>query len=130
MLTREDVESYLLRAELTYEEVGEGMWVAPLDDEGGARLVVHFSPPVLVFRLKVLDIPQDQEKCAGLYKRLLELNATDLVHAAYALEESDVILTETLEMENLDFNEFQATVDSFQVALASHLEVLSPYRDC
>jgi hypothetical protein len=130
MLTREDVESYLLRAELTHEEVGEGMWVAPLDEAGGARLVVHHSPPVLVFRLKVLDIPADREKCSGLYKRLLELNATDLVHAAYALEESDVILTETLEMENLDFNEFQATVDSFQVALASHLELLAPFRDC
>lgn len=130
MLTREDVESYLLRAELTHEEVGEGMWVAQLDEAGGTKLVVHFSPPVLVFRLKVLDIPQDQQKCAGLYKRLLELNATDLVHAAYALEESDVILTETLELENLDFNEFQATVDSFQVALASHLELLAPYRDC
>ena len=130
MLTREDVESYLLRAGLTYEEVGEALWVAPLDEAGGARLVVNFSPPVLVFRLKVLDIPEDQEKCVGLYKRLLELNATDLVHAAYGLEESDVILTETLELENLDFNEFQATVDSFQVALASHLEVLAPFRDC
>ncbi len=130
MLTREDVESYLLRAELAYEEVGEALWVAPLDEAGGARLVVHFSPPVLVFRLKVLDIPADQEKCAGLYKRLLELNATDLVHAAYGLEESDVILSETLELENLDFNEFQATVDSFQMAMATQLETLTPFRDC
>ena len=130
MLTREDVESYLLRTELTYEEVEEGLWIVQMDEEGGARLVVNYSPPVLVFRLKVLDVPQDQEKCSGLYRRLLELNATDLVHAAYGLEEKDVILTETLEMENLDFNEFQATIDSFQLALASHLEVLSPYRDC
>ena len=130
MLTREDVESYLLRAELSYEEVDEGMWVAQMDEEGGARLVLDYSPPVLVFRLKVLDVPQDVEKCSALYRRLLQLNATDLVHAAYGLEESDVILTETLELENLDFNEFQATVDSFQVALASHLEVLAPYRDC
>ena len=130
MLTREDVESYLLRTELTYEEVEEGLWVVQMHEEGGARLVVNYSPPVLVFRLKVLDVPQDQEKCSGLYRRLLELNASDLVHAAYGLEEKDVILTETLEMENLDFNEFQATIDSFQLALASHLEVLSPYRDC
>lgn len=130
MLTREDVESYLLRTELTYEEVEDGMWVAQMDEEGGARLVVNYSPPVLVFRLKVLDVPRDPEKCSALYRRLLELNATDLVHAAYALEASDVILTETLELENLDFNEFQAAVDSFQVALASHLELLSPFRDC
>ena len=52
------------------------------------------------------------------------------MHAAYALEEGDVILTESLETENLDFNEFQATIDSFQMALASHLEALSEYRDC
>ncbi|HEX2187416.1 MAG TPA: CesT family type III secretion system chaperone [Longimicrobiaceae bacterium] len=130
MLTREDVESYLLRTELSYDEVEEGLFVVQMDEDGGARLVVNHSPPVLVFRLKVLDVPKDQAKCSELYRRLLELNGTDLVHAAYALEGSDVILSETLELENLDFNEFQATVDSFQLALASHLEVLSPYRDC
>jgi predicted HTH domain antitoxin len=52
------------------------------------------------------------------------------VHGAYAIEEGDVILTEALELENLDFNEFQATVDSMQMALASHLEELAPFRDC
>lgn len=129
MVTREDVESFLLRTELPYEEVEEGMWVVR-PDEDGVRLVVNHTPPVLVFRLKVLDVPQDRGACAGLYERLLRLNATELVHGAYALEESDVILTETLELENLDFNEFLATVDSFQVALASHREVLAPYRDC
>ncbi len=129
MVTREDVESILLRTELPYEEVGEGMWVVRIG-EGGAGLVVHHSPPVLVFRLKVLDLPDDEARCAGLYRRLLELNATDLVHAAYGLEEGDVILTHTLALEDLDFSEFQATVDAFQVALASHLEVLAPFRDC
>jgi hypothetical protein len=33
-------------------------------------------------------------------------------------------------MENLDFNEFQATVDSFQMALASHMEAIAPFRTC
>ncbi|HEV2147813.1 MAG TPA: YbjN domain-containing protein [Longimicrobiaceae bacterium] len=131
MLTREDVESYLIRTDLTYEEVEEGLWVAPMDeDDNGVRLAINHSPPVLVFRVKVLDVPGDEALCSRLYRKLLELNATDLVHAAYALEEDDVILTETLELENLDFNEFQATVDSFQVALATHLDVLSPFRDC
>jgi len=129
MVTREDVESFLLRMELPHEEVGEGMWVAELGGES-AKLVLSHSPPVLVFRIKVLAVPADQGKCAELYRRLLELNATDLVHGAYALEEGDVILTETMELENLDFSEFQAAVDSFQVALASHREALAPYRNC
>lgn len=129
MLTREDVESFLLRTELGYEEVGEGMWVVHLG-ENGAGLVVDHTPPVLVLRLKVLDVPEDEKRCAELYRTLLELNVTDLVHAAYGLEEGDVILTETMELENLDFSEFQATVDSFQMAVADHRDVLAPYRNC
>ncbi|HEU0052931.1 MAG TPA: hypothetical protein VFQ39_07125 [Longimicrobium sp.] len=129
MVTREDVESFLLRTDLEHEEVQDGMWLARNGQDGPA-LVIHYSPPVLVFRLKVLDLPSDEKTCADLYRKLLEFNATDLVHAAYGLEAEDVILTETLELENLDFNEFQATVDSFQMALASHREALAPYRDC
>nr|MBA2669164.1 hypothetical protein [Gemmatimonadota bacterium] len=52
------------------------------------------------------------------------------VHGAYGIEDGDVILSDTLELENLDFNEFQASVDSMQVALASHLESLSAFRAC
>jgi hypothetical protein len=129
MVTKEDVESFLLRMELPYEEVGEGMWLARTG-ESGAGLVIHHSPPVLVFRLKVLGVPPEETRCTELYRRLLQLNATDLVHAAYGLEEEDVVLTETLELENLDQNEFQAVIDSFQMAMASHLEQLAPFRDC
>jgi hypothetical protein len=129
MLTREDVESYLLRAGLDHEEISEGMWLvrAGAPDAG---IVIHLSPPLMVFRMTVMDLPGDEQRCAGLFRRLLELNATDLVHAAYALEQGDVILTESLEAENLDFNELQATLDSFQMALASHLDALSDFRDC
>lgn len=129
MATREDVESYLLRTGLDHQEISEGMWLAKGSGDD-AGIVIHYSPPLVVFRLKVMDLPTDEQRCAGLYRRLLELNATDLVHAAYGLEQGDVILTESLEAENLDFNEFQATLDSFQMALASHLDALSEYRDC
>jgi hypothetical protein len=128
MLTRDDVESYLLRTGLHHEEIGDGMWLA--EASNGPGIVIHLSPPLLVFRMKVMDLPADEPRCAALFRRLLQLNATDLVHAAYALEEADVILTESLEVENLDFNEFQATIDSFQMALASHLDALADYRDC
>lgn len=128
MLTREEVEGYLLRMGLDHQEIGEGMWLAA--SGSGPGIVIHLSPPLLVFRMKVMDLPADEPRCGTLFRRLLELNATDLVHAAYALEEGDVILTESLEVENLDFNEFQATIDSFQMALASHLDSLAEYRDC
>ncbi len=75
-------------------------------------------------------MPGDERSCATLFRRLLEMNATELVHGAYGIEEDSVILSDTLELENLDFNEFQATVDSFQMALASHLEAIAPFRTC
>jgi len=130
MVTRDDVESYLLRTGLDHSEISDGMWLVGGDGDEGAGIVVHYSPPLVVFRLKVMDLPTDEARYAALYRRLLELNATDLVHAAYALEQGDVILTESLEAENLDFNELQATLDSFQMALASHLDALSDFRDC
>ena len=129
MKTKEDLESYLLRLEQEYEEVEPGMWLLQAATEG-ARLVLHYSPPLLLLRTKVMEVPAEDGRCVELYRRLLELNATDLVHGAYGIEEDDVILTDTLELENLDFNEVQASVDSIQVALASHFDTLSPYRAC
>ena len=129
MPTREDVESFLLRMELEHEEVEPGMYLVrtPAGDE--PNLVVSVSPPLLVFRLKMMPVPEGEDRCGKLFRRLLELNATDLVHAAYGLEEGDIILTESLELENLDFNEFQATVDSFQLAVATHAEILAGFRN-
>jgi len=131
MVTREDVVNFLNRMELDYEEVSDGIWLAyPDTEQGGTPLVISHSPPLLVFRLKVLDVPRDGEKCAQLYRQLLQANASEMVHAAYGLEEDDVILTDSLQLENLDFNEFQATVDSFQMAMATQMEALTPFRDC
>ncbi len=127
MITREDVESHLLRLEQDFEEIEPGMWAVHTAGED-VRLVIHHSPPLLLFRIKVMEVPEDEQQCIELFRRLLELNATDLVHGAYGIEEGDVILSYALQLENLDFNEFQATVDSMQMAVASHFEALSPFR--
>lgn len=127
MVTIEDIESFLVRLEGNTEEVERGMWI--LESDAGS-LVLHYSPPLLLLRMKVLAVPKDEARCARLFRRLLELNATDMVHGAYGIEEGDVILSDTLELENLDFNRFQSAVDSMQLALASHLEPLSEYREC
>jgi hypothetical protein len=129
MVTREDIESFLLRLEQDSEEVEPGMWLVQ-GGEHDVRLVIHHTPPLLLLRMKVMELPSDGKDCTELFRRLLELNAVDVVHGAYGIEENDVILSDTLELENLDFNEFQASVDSMQVALASHLDSLSAFRAC
>jgi hypothetical protein len=58
----------------------------------------------------------------------LELNATDLVHGSYGIEEDSIVITEALELAHLDYEEFQAAYESISVALASHLRELGSFR--
>jgi hypothetical protein len=132
MLTREDIEGFLdrLTAEgANYEEVEQGLWVVRPGGNLELDVVVHFSPPVVLLRVKVMNIPEDDGRCADLNRRLLELNVSDLVHGAYGITQDSIVLTEALELEHLDYEEFLAAYESMTLALASHLRELSSYRE-
>ena len=132
MVNRDDLESFLVRlgAEgASYSEVEPGMFVVRPGGTPDAQVVVHLTPPVLLMRMNVLPIPEDAVTAAKLARRLLELNATDLVHGAYGISGNDIILTEALELSNLDFSEFLAAYESMTLALASHVRELAPFRE-
>ena len=132
MVSREDLESFLVRlgAEgASYSEVEPGMFVVRPGGTPDAQVVVHLTPPVLLLRMNVMPVPSDAATAAKLSRRLLELNATDLVHGAYGISADDIILTEALELANLDFSEFLAAYESMTLALASHVRELAPYRE-
>lgn len=126
MTTRDDLESYFIRMGVDAEEVADGMWVIPGPD-GGAPVVVHHSPPMVVLRLKVMDLPDDlpDERLAPLYRKLLELNAADIVHGSYGIEEGDVVLSDALDLEALDFSELRNSYESLVLAASSHLPGLA-----
>ena len=117
MVTREDLESFLIRMDLDYEEVEEGMFLVR---GGNGAVVVHHSEPVLLLRLNVMDLP-GQGDLSGLYRALLEWNASDIVHGAYGIEEGEIILSDTLELQTLDYEELRASLESLQFAASSHL---------
>jgi len=77
----------------------------------------------------VMELPESEPRRSELFRQLLEYNARELVHGSYGLEGNHVVLTDTLELENLDFSEFEASFDSITLALASHLATLAPYRE-
>lgn len=130
MVTREDIESFLSRLDggtIESSEVEPGLWIARNSDD--AEVVVHFAPPVVLLRVRVMELPAAEPRRGELFRQLLELNARDLVHGSYGLEGDHVVLTDTLELENLDYSEFEASFDSLTLALASHLGALAPYRE-
>jgi hypothetical protein len=130
MITREDIQSFLDRLEagaLTVTEVEPNLWIAKTPDD--AEVVVHYAPPVVILRVRVMELPGSEPRRSELFRQLLEFNARELVHGSYGLEGDHVVLTDTLELENLDFSEFEASFDSMTLALASHLTALAPYRE-
>ena len=132
MVTKEDIEGWLNRLAQegpTFSEVEPGLWVVKPEGELDFSVVVHFSPPVVLLRVKVMTLPSNADAAATLNRRLLELNATDLVHGSYGIESNSIVMTEALELSHLDYEEFQAAYESITVALASHLREIGSYRE-
>jgi hypothetical protein len=118
-----DIESYMLKMGLPFDQIGPDMWNIKAEHE---NLVVSIAGPVVVFRTKVMDLPQKQRE--ALYEALLRLNTTDMVHGAFGIEDGAVVITNALELENLDFNEFVAVVDDFTLAVSKHYPELAKFR--
>ena len=108
MVTKEDIEGFLNRldgAGASHSEVQPGLWVVK---PGGALdfdVVVRLEPPVVVMSVKVMTVPSDGKREATLNRRLLELNASDLVHGAYGIEDDAIVMAEALELSHLDYEE-------------------------
>ncbi len=132
MVTKDDIEGFLNRLGAdgpSHTEVEPGLWVVKPSGELDFGVVVNYSPPVVVLRVKVMTLPTNTETLATLSRRLLELNATDLVHGAYGIEDTSIVMTEALELAHLDYEEFLAAFESITVALASHLRELGSFRE-
>ncbi len=134
MVTREDIESFLDRLTskgggATYTEIEPGLWVVKAPGALDLDIIVHYSPPVVLLRVKVMNVPSNDGKAASLNRRLLQLNATDLVHGSYGIERDSVVLTQALELADLDFDGFLASYEGMTLALTAHLRELSTYRE-
>jgi hypothetical protein len=131
MVTREDIEAFLDRLSAdgaTHEELEPGLWVIKPGGSLDFDVVVTHNPPVVVLRVKVMPVV-DGPEAAALTRRLLELNATDLLHGAYGIDGDSVVLTEALELAHLDFEEFLAAFESMTLSLTSHLRELAAFRE-
>jgi hypothetical protein len=130
MRTREDIESYLMRSNLSFKSLredegddGEDIWLVR-DSSSGENIIVSVSGSLVLFRVKVLELESVEERLP-LYEKLLELNASDMVHGSYGIADGSVVLTAGMILETLDYNEFQGTVDDLTLALTNHYEMLS-----
>jgi hypothetical protein len=123
MATREDIEHYLIQMGHPHETIADNMWVV----RDTANIVISYEPPLVIFRSKLMDVPGKNRE--AFFRLLLELNASEMIHGAYGIEGDVVALIDTLQSEQLDLNEFQATVDALLLAISQDYQRLKSFRD-
>ena len=123
MARREDIEHYLIRVGHPHETIADNMWVI----RDTANIVISYGPPLVIFRSKLVDVPGKNRE--AFFRLLLELNASEMIHGAYGLEGDVVALIDTLQSEQLDLKEFQATVDALLLAINQDYQRLKSFRD-
>ena len=60
MLTKEDIESFLVRLGATgasYSEVEPGFWIVRPSEESDLSIAVNYTPPVVLLRIDVMTLP-------------------------------------------------------------------------
>ncbi|MGC4087009.1 MAG: CesT family type III secretion system chaperone [Polyangiaceae bacterium] len=119
----EDLEGFLARLERPFERASSGVYVLRMGT-GGALVALHITPPVLLVRAEIGKAPTAAEPSRSLYKKLLELNASSLVHASYGLEGELIVLSAALELTSIDLNELEAVLADVDLALAEHVPAL------
>jgi hypothetical protein len=126
MISRDKVESYLVKLSLSFHEAGPGTWVVSDRQKGLENLLVQLSEPLVILRIHVMPVPEKGRE--QLFEELLRLNATDMVHGAYAVDGKDILIIDTLEADTMDLEELEASIDAIGLALAQHYRPLSRYR--
>ena len=59
MATKADVETYLMRTGVEYDEVEENTWVLRGEEAHAADMVIRVDEPIVVFRMKVINLPEE-----------------------------------------------------------------------
>lgn len=126
-MTENKIERYLIDLKLSYRDLGDGMWLVEDDERRLEAVAIVLAPPVVILRVVAMKVPHKNRE--AFFLKLLQLNSSDLLHGAYAVEGEDVVIVDTLEYDTMDLGDFQASLDAIGLALVQHYPVLSEFRD-
>jgi hypothetical protein len=126
MSSVDDLDSHLIQTGLPFEQIGHNTWVIQPESAHAPQIAVSADVPIVLFSVPVIELTGEQRKDVELFRCLLELNA-ELLHSSYSLQGDKVVLSGAQQLENLDFNEFQAMIDDMCMALDKHWDRLAPW---
>ena len=125
MVTQNDIEIYLDDSGYPFEKVDENLWRVESPDNNVDNIILSYADPIIVFRINLMKVPETNR--GTFYEWLLKLNATEIPHGAFGIEDDNVVLIDTLQLENLNRNELQASIDSLAFTVAQYYNDLKSY---
>ncbi|NQY29411.1 MAG: YbjN domain-containing protein [Flavobacteriaceae bacterium] len=116
------IKNYLieLNYSITYENRTDGVLMVQKESDGIKNLILGVADPILIMEQYIFKINNASE---GIFKQLLQKNR-DIIHGAFVLDETGqkVIFRDTLQLENLDLNEFEGSINSLSLLLSEYSE--------
>jgi hypothetical protein len=120
----EKVKDYLIELDyaIVHENTEDQVFMVENDQAGIKNLVVACADTILILEQFLFSINDSKSE---VYKKLLQKNR-DIIHGAFALDDggTKVIFRDTLQLENLDLNELEGSLNSLELLLSEYSEQL------
>ncbi|GAB3647758.1 hypothetical protein GCM10028791_10350 [Echinicola sediminis] len=107
-----------LNFDVVFENDAEGILMVQKESFGIKNLILGVAPPILIMEQFLFRINNQSEK---VFKSLLQKNR-DIIHGAFVLDDSGskVIFRDTLQIENMDLNELEGSLNSLSLLMSEY----------
>ena len=121
------VEQYLNDLGIAYQKLSPETWLVEDEAKGLPKMVVSQSDPVVIIRASVMPVPA--KGAEALFRTLLQLNFTDFLHGAYAIDGDQIVAVDTLELKSMNKDELSASIEAMAIALSQNYPLLSKFAE-
>lgn len=116
------VKEFLLDLEYTilHEDLQEELFVVEKEEAGITNLIIDCEDPILVIEGVLFEL---KDKSVEVLESLMKKNR-EIIHGAFVLDDSGtkVLFRDTLQLENLDINELEGSLNSLEVLLSEYAQ--------
>jgi hypothetical protein len=120
----EKVKNYLIELDfaIVQESENDEVFVIEKINSGIKNLVIACADTILIMEQFLVEMKHDSKE---IFVNLLKKNR-DIIHGAFVLDETGkkLIFRATLQLENLDLNELEASLNSLELLLSEYSEEL------
>lgn len=105
---------------VSYQSKKEGIFCIESEMDGIKNLIIGVAPPILIMEQFIFALRRDDKE---ILKSLLKKNR-DIIYGAFVLDEEGrkVIFRYTMQIENMDINEFEGALNSLGLLLSEYYE--------